>query len=106
MSVKSSTVSQWKIGKRQVPWERMRALVNAKMIRWDWLLEGIDEKFRQTTDIRHHLGRTAITRRFVSMLPTTSGARLAGIFGVSQVTAHRIVAGKMHVPWEMLWHVK
>lgn len=47
MGVTSSTVSEWKKNKSQVPWEKLEYAVNKFGVRWDWLIDGLEPKHRE-----------------------------------------------------------
>ncbi|MCC8167236.1 MAG: helix-turn-helix domain-containing protein [Planctomycetes bacterium] len=100
LGVKSSTVSQWKTGKRQVPWERLKALVNQEGLSWDWIIDG-KKPYRKNVSTMT-LNRKAITDRFVAILSQVSQARMAELLDISPVSVHKMVSGKMFVPWDKL----
>lgn len=45
-SVTQSAVSSWHTNRKQVPWEKLKYLVDLENITWDWLLEGREPKYR------------------------------------------------------------
>lgn len=40
LGVSQSAVSSWKTYRKQVPWEKLKILVDDKHVTWDWLIEG------------------------------------------------------------------
>ncbi len=40
LGVSQSAVSSWKNCRRQVPWEKLKMIVDAKGVSWNWLIEG------------------------------------------------------------------
>ncbi len=40
LDVSQSAVSSWQVNRKQVPWKKLKWLVDTYGIRWDWLLEG------------------------------------------------------------------
>lgn len=47
LSVTTSTVSDWKLNRRKVGWERLDDAVAAFGIRWDWLIDGLQPRYRE-----------------------------------------------------------
>ena len=45
-NVTSSTVSEWKKNKSQVSWERLEYAVVTFGVRWDWLIDGLEPRYR------------------------------------------------------------
>ena len=46
LGVTSGPVSEWKLGKSQVPWEKLAYAVHEFNVRWDWLIDGLEPKCR------------------------------------------------------------
>ncbi len=40
LEVSQSAVSSWQVNRKQVPWKKLKWLVDTYGIRWDWLIEG------------------------------------------------------------------
>ena len=49
LKVRQPTASQWQTGLHPVSWNKLRFLVDSQGICWDWLLDGIEPKFRSET---------------------------------------------------------
>lgn len=47
LGVTSSTVSEWKKNKSQVPWEKLGYSVNNFDVSWNWLIDGLEPKYRE-----------------------------------------------------------
>ncbi|MCC8108669.1 MAG: helix-turn-helix domain-containing protein [Planctomycetes bacterium] len=52
LGVSSAAISSWKRTITKVPWEKMEYAVNKFGVRWDWLIDGLEPKYRNqsTTD--------------------------------------------------------
>ncbi len=50
LDVTPSVVSEWKQRKSQVPWKRLEYAVEKFNVRWDWLIDGIEPKYRDSDD--------------------------------------------------------
>ncbi|MCD7897335.1 MAG: helix-turn-helix transcriptional regulator [Planctomycetaceae bacterium] len=48
LGVTSSTVSEWRTNKSRVPWKRLEYAVERFNVRWDWLIDGIEPKYRES----------------------------------------------------------
>ncbi len=48
LGVTSSSVSEWKRNKRRVSWKRLEYAVDKFNVRWDWLIDGIEPKYRDS----------------------------------------------------------
>lgn len=105
LGITHQTINQWKSGKKQVPWLRMRTLVRQKLISWDWLLEGKGEMLQQFHTVKpfdddFHI--EGINTRFLSLFTESSQVMLAQRLEVSQVTISKWVHSIQQVPWEKL----
>jgi hypothetical protein len=98
------TVYQWVAGVRQVPWNRLKDLVDAERISWDWLLEGKSPKHRSRSgdDGAVPFDRHAINQRFLALFPGMSQANVGSVLGVSQMSVYRWHHALSQVPWEKL----
>lgn len=47
LEVTSSTVSEWKKNKSKVPWEKLEHAAAGFGVRWDWLIDGLEPKYRE-----------------------------------------------------------
>ena len=47
LKVATSTVSNWKRNKKKVGWERLADAVDTFGVRWDWLIDGLEPKYRK-----------------------------------------------------------
>ncbi len=45
-----STISEWKHRKNRVPWKKLQQAVQKYNVRWDWLLDGIEPKYRDSEE--------------------------------------------------------
>ena len=43
--VSQSTVSAWQVYRKQVPWKKLKWLVDTEGVSWDWLIEGRGRKY-------------------------------------------------------------
>ncbi len=50
LGVLSSTVSQWRHLINRVSWNRLQCAVDKFNVRWDWLIDGIEPKYRDSED--------------------------------------------------------
>jgi len=103
-NLNSSTISNWKTGKRPIPRSRLKEAVDKYHLNWDWLLEG---KLPKTRSTRHHddgdpLNYQCITQRFLDLFGETSQTEIAAMLGVTPVTVHYMYEGKMNVSWDMM----
>ncbi|MCC8109447.1 MAG: hypothetical protein LIQ30_10495 [Planctomycetes bacterium] len=48
LGVTSSMVSEWKHRKSQVSWKKLDYVVQRYNVRWDWLIDGIEPKYRES----------------------------------------------------------
>ena len=46
LKIRQPTVSQWQSGMKPVSWSKLRFLVDSQGISWDWLLDGLEPKYR------------------------------------------------------------
>ena len=101
-----SLAYQWREGKAPVPWYRLKMLVNEQGISWDWLLEGKGPKhhLHETKAPRQKFNRSAINKRFLSLFPNLSQAKLAHELGVKQMSVYRWHHNLAQIPWERLKH--
>lgn len=99
-----TTTYQWRSGKYQVPWSRLKQVVDEKKVTWDWLIEGVEPKKRPRT--RHiiviPLTRSEINSRFLSVFSGMTQVELGTLLGVSQVAVHKWESNKEQVPWKKL----
>ncbi len=103
LNIHYSTAFQWKVGKTQVPWARMKKLVDEQHISWDWLIEGNGEKYRQSdTEPCQPFIVQAINERYFSLFPVLSQAKLGREIGVHQTTVFKWQHGLIQVPWARL----
>lgn len=42
-----AAVNEWDAGTHQVPWNRLDYAVHTFAVRWDWLLDGLEPKYRE-----------------------------------------------------------
>lgn len=98
------TVQAWKTGKNPLPWARKKRLVDAMGLSWDWLIEGREPKHAPGREpgLCNPFDWLAINRRFLSLYPPVSQAKLGEILGIKQVSVHRMQHGVLHVSWERL----
>lgn len=104
LGVNRKTVYQWESGARQVPWKRMKRVVDEQGLRWDWLLEGKEPKNRPNHEATSYrpLNRREINLRYLSLFPPLPQGELAKLIGVSQAMVSYWVTAKLQVPWEKL----
>lgn len=104
LGLNRKTVYQWEAGARQVPWKRLKGLVDAQGICWDWLLEGKEPKTRTVHDVAkcHPFNRREINQRYLSLFPPLSQAELGKRIGVSQAMIPYWSNATLQVPWEKL----
>ena len=104
LGLNRKTVYQWESGARQVPWKRMKRVVDEQGIRWNWLLEGKEPKAYPNHDTSkcRLLNRREINQRYLSLFPALPQAELATLIGVSQAMISYWVTEKLQVPWEKL----
>ncbi len=50
LGVTSSTISEWRLKKCQVPWKRLEYAIEKFNVRWDWLIDGIEPKYRDSEE--------------------------------------------------------
>ncbi len=48
LGVTSSSVSEWRLNKRRVSWKRLEYAVDKFNVRWDWLIDGLEPKYRDS----------------------------------------------------------
>ena len=104
LGLNRKTVYQWESGARQVPWKRLKGLVDEQGIRWDWLLEGETPKALVNHDVAacRPLNRREINQRYLSLFPALSQAELGRQIGVSQAMISYWSNATLQVPWEKL----
>lgn len=104
LGVKPQAVLQWKDGKRQVPWHRLKAVSDEQGVCWDWLLEGKEPKYHPhgKTIPCTPFDRHSINQRFLSLFPGLSQGKLAKELGVKQMSVYRWRHDISQVPWERL----
>ena len=105
--ISRSTVSQWAIGVRRIPWDKLKKLVDSQQISWDWLLEGQDPKTRpirlDTTEMEGEVFDTpGINQRFLSLFPGMTQQELADYFNVTQSAISSWKTFAKQVPWDKL----
>ncbi len=103
-SVTHSTVSQWVLHTRQVPWAKLRYLVDEKHISWDWLIDGRGPKIRsdKRKSSTTHFNRKEISCRFLSLFANMSQSAIAKEIGVTQGAVSAWKLDRKPVPWEKL----
>ena len=47
LKVTTTTVNDWKRNKRKVSWERLADAVDTFDVTWDWLIDGLEPKYRE-----------------------------------------------------------
>ena len=104
LNLKSSTISNWKTGKKRIPWTRLKNAVDEFNVNWDWLLEGKQPKMRSKLQKRYdnQLNRDAISCRFMDLFRDMSQADFARLLDVSPVAAFYMFEETMQVPWDKL----
>lgn len=106
LGVSWSTVRQWEVLKRPVPWERLRYLVITKGITWDWLLEGKYPKYRVRGGSQTEtFDRNGINSRFLQHFDGKNKSQIAGELGVTHSAVCSWYANRRQVPWEKLHHL-
>lgn len=104
MGVTQQTTSQWSLGQRQVPWKRLKEVIDIQGLSWNWMLEGKEPK--QSGRGKRKKGKAfdshAINQRFLSLFPDLSNAKLGKRFGVSPMTVFRWHHDMCQVPWDKL----
>ena len=108
--VSRSFVSQWVIGAKQVPWDTLKQLVDAEQISWNWLLEGIEPKFRPVglAPFESGLGSfetPGINGRFLDLFLDMNQKELAAHLGVTQPLISSWKRLEAQVPWDTLKQV-
>ena len=106
LGVKPQVVLQWKEGVRQVPWHRLKVLVDAQGLCWDWLIEGKEPKhqIRTAKEPEQPFDRHGINERFLSLFPDCSNAKLGKELGVRDTTVFKWRHDMEQVAWERLKH--
>ncbi|MCD8244788.1 MAG: hypothetical protein LUD38_13555 [Parabacteroides sp.] len=104
LGLNRKTVYQWESGARQVPWKRLKLVVDEQGIRWDWILEGKEPKNRPNHDPSacRPMNRREINQRYLSLFPALPQAELGNLIGVSQAMISYWVNATSQVPWEKL----
>lgn len=104
LGVTKQTAHSWKVGKSNVPWRRMKKLIDEKGINWDWLIEGHSPKCRskQKFDEHNELNWNEINNRFLELFLDKRQHVIAGELDVSQETVSKWHRKEMNVPWEKL----
>lgn len=105
LGIKHSTVYQWKSGKRQVPWERLKEVIDSEGLSWDWMLcgeppivvtQGILNKIHEPFDWH------GINQRFLSLFSGQSQTNIGNTLGLRQTTVHAWYHDQRKVPWRRL----
>lgn len=106
LGIKPQVVLQWKDGIRQVPWLRLKALVDEHDLSWDWLLEGREPEHwhhaKKTTG--KTFDRKGINDRFLSLYPDCSQNKLGKVLRVNGTTIFKWRNYLSQVPWKRLKH--
>lgn len=104
LDLKSSTISQWKTGKRPIPHSRLKDAVDLFHVRWDWLLEGTLPKLqaKRYWDQSNSLDHRRITVRFLDFFEDTIDTDIANLLDISPAAVHYMREGSMKAPWDKL----
>lgn len=104
LGVERQVVNHWKSGASPVPWRRLKQLVDEQGLTWDWLLEGREPKHREGVEgvPKKSFQRRGINKRFLSLFPGYSQAKLGRELGVNQTTVFKWQHNLAQVPWERL----
>ncbi len=104
LGVKPQVVLQWKDGVRQVPWHRLKVLVDAQCLSWNWLIDGKEPKYRNPIkeESGHPFDRHGINQRFLSLFSDYSNAKLGKELGVRDTTVFKWRHDMEQVSWERL----
>lgn len=104
LGIRPQVVLQWKEGVRQVPWLRLKALVDDQGLSWDWLIEGKEPKYRRhaNKEAGQPFDRHGINQRFLSLFPDYSNAKLGKELGVNGTTVFKWRHDMEQVAWERL----
>lgn len=105
--ISQSTVSEWATGKTQVPWEKLKELVDSQQVSWNWLLEGLGPRDRAVhlEPLEIESGKFCtpeINRRFLDLFPDMTQQQLAEYFDVTQPTISGWKTFDRQIPWERL----
>lgn len=103
--IKYQTIHGWKQGKYPVPWPRLKELVDAQGLSWDWLIDGKEPKHRKRRkgEIIQPLDRHAINQRFISLFSNMSQAKIGEeLGGINPGTVYKWRHDIAQVPWERL----
>ncbi len=89
--VSRSTANRWKSGINPIPLEYLKQAVDKYCVSWDWLMDGKVPQYQQERRGKRPkaLNRHAINKRFLSLFPGISQARIAGELGVKQTSVYR-----------------
>lgn len=100
----SSTISNWKTGKRPVPRVRLKIAIDKFHVRWDWLLEGTLPKLqaKRYWDQCNSLDHRQITMRFLDFFEDTIDTDIANLLDISPAAVHYMREGSMKAPWDKL----
>lgn len=104
IGVTPQMVDNWKVCRRPIPCRYLKNIVDEHNLSWDWLIEGKEPKKRSRAknEIILPLDQLAINRRFLSLYPPLSQAKLGELFGVGQTTVYKWHHAIRPVPWERL----
>lgn len=108
--ISQPTVSEWVSGRAQVPWEKLKDLVDTQKVCWNWLLEGLEPKYRaaaldEPETERGVFDTPGINNRFLSLFPDFTQKELAEYFGITQPVVSKWKTFDKQVPWDKLKHV-
>lgn len=98
-------VYHWKEGKRPIPWDKLKNLVDEQNLSWDWLVDGKEPKHRKRrkNEALQPLDRHAINQRFLALFPEMSQAKIGEeLGGINPGTVYKWRHDIAQVPWERL----
>lgn len=89
--VSRSTANRWKSGINPIPLKNLKVVVDKQGVTWDWLMDGKEPQYRQDQKDKRckPLNRHAINKRFLSLFPGMSQAKIAEELGVRQTSVYR-----------------
>lgn len=106
LKLNPTTIYQWKSGKCSVPRKRLKKLVDAEGLSWDWLLEGIEPKYRPNPSPPPKKAKPfnwrRINKRFLSLFGEMTQEEIGMEVGVIQKTVSDWGLIKIPVPWAKL----
>lgn len=105
--VSQPTVNEWVNGIQQIPWKRLKELVDIHQISWDWLLEGQGPKERRATTNPMEMGTgvfdtPGINQRFLAFFCNMTQKEMAAYFEVTQPAVSGWKNFDRQIPWEKL----